>query len=415
MIHRIRASFSQLPRVFWTLTGAMFIDRLGGALVFPFLSLYVSTRFNVGMTQVGLLFGIFAISGMFGSILGGALTDKFGRKVLLLLGLVLSASSAVLMGFVPSMEYFYILAAVVGLLSDLGGPAQQAMVADLLPEEKRAQGYGVLRVGANLAVTIGPMIGGLLAGVSYLLLFIIDAVMSLITAGIVLAAIPETHPQASDRQARESFTSTLKGYSMVGRDRLFIAFLLAATVMTLVYMQMNSTLSVYLNRFHGVPPQGFGYILSLNAAMVVAFQFWISGRLQGKPPLIVLAIGSILYAVGFGMYGFVNRYGLFMLAMVIITIGEMLVVPVWQAVVARFAPADMRGRYMAIAGMSWTIPSAFGPLAAGLIIDNLDPEWLWYACIFLALAAAIWFIRLHGPAHSRLEQLQEEAGDPAVV
>ncbi len=402
MIQRIRSSARQLPNTFWTLTGAMFIDRLGGALVFPFLSLYVATRFNVGMTQVGTLYAIFAVSALFGNILGGALTDKFGRKVLLILGLVLSASSTVLMGLAPSLKHFYLLAVLVGLFADLGGPAQQAMVADLLPEEKRAQGYGVLRVGANLAVTFGPMIGGLLAGISYLLLFVIDAVMSLITAGIVLAAIPETKPQRQSSEPHESLAKTLSGYGRVGRDRLFIAFLGTATVATIVYMQMNTTLAVYLNRFHGVSPQGFGYILSMNAAMVVAFQFWITARLQRKPPMIVLAVGTVLYAVGFGLYGVAGKYGMFMAAMVIITIGEMLVVPVWQAVVARFAPAEMRGRYMAVAGMSWLIPSALGPLAAGLVIDNLDPEWLWFGCIFLGLAAAAGYLWLHRTARERL-------------
>jgi MFS family permease len=78
------------------------------------------------------------------------------------------------------------------------------------------------------------------------------------------------------------------------------------------------------------------------------------------------------------------------------------VVPVWQAVVARFAPAHMRGRYMAAAGMSWTIPAAVGPLAAGLVIDNLDPEWLWFACFILGLLAAAGYLWLHRTAHSRL-------------
>jgi len=403
MIQRVRSTLNKLPKVFWTLTGAMFIDRLGGALLFPFLSLYVATRFNVGMTQVGLLFGIFSISSLFGSILGGALTDKFGRKVMLLLGLVLSATSAVLMGLVQTIDYFYVLAVFVGLLSDLGGPAQQAMVADLLPEEQRAQGFGILRVGANLAVTIGPMIGGLLAGISYLLLFIIDAAMSLITAGIVLAAIPETRPQKQGGEAHESLGQTLKGYGTVTADRLFILFLGISTLATIVYMQMNSTLAVYLNRFHNVPPQGFGYILSMNAAMVVAFQFWITRRIEKRPPMRILAAGTVLYAIGFGIYGVAAGYPLFLAAMVIITIGEMLVVPVWQAVVARFAPAHMRGRYMAAAGMSWTIPSAVGPLAAGLVIDNLDPEWLWFACFFLGLLAAAGYLWLHRTAHRRLD------------
>lgn len=83
---------------YWTLILAGFIDRLGGALIFPFFALYVTERFDVGMVEVGKLFAIFAVSGMIGSVLGGALTDKFGRRAILLFGLVFSALGSVLMG-----------------------------------------------------------------------------------------------------------------------------------------------------------------------------------------------------------------------------------------------------------------------------------------------------------------------------
>jgi len=158
--------------------------------------------------------------------------------------------------------------------------------------------------------------------------------------------------------------------------------------MVLVYMQMNSTLAVYLRDVHGVPEQGFGYILSLNAAMVVLFQFSITRWMAKYRPLIMMAVGTLLYAIGFGMYGFVSTYVLFLVAMVIITIGEMLVSPTSQALTAQFAPEDMRGRYMAVFGFSWVIPMATGPLLAGLVMDYADPRWVWYAAGLLGLVAA---------------------------
>jgi MFS family permease len=107
-----------------------------------------------------------------------------------------------------------------------------------------------------------------------------------------------------------------------------------------------------------------------------------------------MAAGTLLYAIGFGMYGFVSAYLLFMLAMVIITIGEMLVAPVGQAIVATLAPEDMRGRYMAVYGFSWVIPTAIGPLLAGLIMDNISPFWVWYAAGIVGLIAAAGFYML---------------------
>jgi MFS family permease len=178
------------------------------------------------------------------------------------------------------------------------------------------------------------------------------------------------------------------------RDKAFVWFLGASALMVLVYIQMNTTLAVFLRDNYGVNEQGFSYILALNAAMVVLFQFPITRRVTRYRPLLVMTAGTLLYAFGFAMYGFVSLYFFFLVAMVIITIGEMMVSPVGQAIVTQFAPEDMRGRYMAVFGFSWVIPFAIGPLMAGLVLDNLNPNWLWYAAGLLGLAAAAAFYLL---------------------
>lgn len=387
-IERLRGVYEEYPTQFWILIVGLFIDRLGGALMFPFFTLYVTRKFGVGMTEVGILFALFSISGLVGSAFGGALTDRLGRKGMLIFGLVVSALTGVLMGVVNRVELFFSVAVLVGLFANASGPAAQAMVADLLPTKKRAEGFGILRVVINLAITIGPMIGGLLAARSYLALFIADAISSTITAIVVAVAMKETKPETSEDTAQESMLQTFGGYWKVVQDSAFMLFIVASILMVVVYMQMNSTLPVYLRDVHGISEQGFGYILSLNAGMVVLFQFPITRRLRHLRPLPVMVGGTLLYVLGFGMYGFVSRYVLFLLAMVIITIGEMLVSPVSQALVARLAPEDMRGRYMAVFGFSWAIPAAVGPLLAGLVMDNFDPNWVWYGAAALGLVAA---------------------------
>jgi len=159
----------------------------------------------------------------------------------------------------------------------------------------------------------------------------------------------------------------------------------------MIYIQMNGTLAVFLRDVHSVSLQGFGAIMSLNASMVVLFQFTITRRYAKYPELAVITVGALLNAIGFALYGFVATYGLFLVAMAIITIGEMLWAPISQSIVARLAPDDMRGRYMAFYGFSWAIPFAIGPLLAGLVIDNYDPNWVWYAGGFLGLISAAMF------------------------
>ncbi len=415
MLNRARAFYAGYPSAFWTLIGATFIDHLGGALLFPFFALFVTERFGVGMTEVGVLFAIYAVANVIGSLFSGAITDKLGRRWMLLFGLVVSATSSLLMIVVEDLALFYTLAALVGLLANAGGPAQQAMVADLLKQEKLAEGYGIQRVSINLAVAIGPAIGGLLAAKSFTLLFIIDAISSLITALIVFFALPETKPAPREGEPEENLLNTLQGYGDVVRDRLFMAFWILTVLAIMAYNQLNSTLSVYLRDVHGYTAQQFGYLMSLNATMVVLFQFWIAKRVSGKPAMVMMSLGTILYALGFAMFGFVSTYLFFVLAIVIITIGEMIISPVAQSLVARLAPEDMRGRYMAIYGFSWTVPFAIGPLLAGLIMDNLSPYLVWYFSGFLAFAAAGGFLVLnrHKDVSTAQDLGSERASEPA--
>jgi MFS family permease len=409
---RIRQIYDEYPRQFWILILGAFIDRVGGALMFPFLTLYITRRFNVGMTEVGVIFGLFSVASVVGSTFGGALADRLGRKGMLIFGLVASATTSLLMGLVGSIELLFGSVLIVGLFANAGGPAQQAMVADLLPDEKRAQGFGILRVVANLAVTIGPTIGGLLAARSYLLLFICDAVASSVTAIIVAVAVRETKPAPREGERERTITQTFGGYWDVLRDATFVMFILACVLWSLVALQMNTTLPVYLRDVHSISEQGFGYILTLNAAMVVLLQFSVTRWISRYRPLLVMAAGMLLYAIGFGVYGFVSAYALFLVAMAVLTVGEMVIAPTSQALVAHLAPEDMRGRYMAIYGFSWMISVAVGPLLTGLIMDNADPRWVWYATGLVGLVAAVAFALLQrrvGLSHERTDEVTEVA------
>lgn len=360
------------------------------------------------MTEAGMLLGSFSLFGFIGSFLGGALTDRFGRKGMVLFGLVFSALSSIAFGLVSEFYLFFILAVFVGLLSDIAGPAYQAMVADLLPEEQRAEGYAFIRIAVNLAWIIGPVIGGLLAAYSYLLLFVLDAISSIIVAGIVFRFIPETKPEADQETEQESLGKTILGYVDVAKDGLFLAFVAAMIFNVYAYGQIYSTLSVFLRDVHGVPERGYGLLMSANASLVVLLQFWITARLRGRPPMLVLALGTAFYLVGLTMYGFVAVYWLFLAAMMLITIGEMIVLPTAQALAAKFAPEQMRGRYMAFFGISWMIPSIIGPTLSGMILDGPTPRLLWFICGVSSAISIAAFFTLHNAAGDKLE-LGEEA------
>ncbi|HEX9332744.1 MAG TPA: MFS transporter, partial [Anaerolineales bacterium] len=287
LLERTRKVYNEYPRAFWIYNIIVFIDRLGGFMLYPFFALYLTQKFDIGMSTVGILFAVFSVSGMVGSALGGAIADRMGRKTVIIASLILSSLSALGMGFAPTLGVFTAVVIVVGTLGNIGGPAHEAVVADLLPPQRRAEGYGIIRVVFNTAVIIAPPIAGLLISRSYLTLFIVDAVISVISAAVVLFALPETKPQASVHTKPETMKQTFAGYGRVFKDTPFLAFIGVTVMMTLVYMNMNSTLGVFLRDQHGLPELSYGWLISINAILVVIFQFWVTRRLQKYKPFLM--------------------------------------------------------------------------------------------------------------------------------
>ena len=400
MLANFKKIYHEYPKAFWIYNIIVFIDRFGGFMLFPFFALYLTKKFEIGMSTVGILFAIFSVSGFVGSAIGGALTDRMGRKGVIIFSLVLSSLSALGMGFAPTLGIFVAVSVIVGTLSNIGGPAHEAVVADLLPENKRAEGYGIIRVIFNMAVIIAPAVAGLLIAKSYILLFIVDAVISLISAAIVFFFLPETKPAALPDAKPETVSQTFAGYGKVFKDVPFIAFIVMSVMTALIYTNFNTTLGVYLRDVHGVPEIGYGYLISMNAIIVVLFQFWVARKLERFRPMLMVALGTLLYGLGFAMYGFTSTYIMFAVAMIVITIGEMIVSPFQQALVASFAPEAMRGRYMAVSGLSWGMAFAIGPYFAGLLLDSASPNLLWVACGILGVITMFGYIMLDQIHHS---------------
>jgi len=226
---------------------------------------------------------------------------------------------------------------------------------------------------------------------------VIDAVISCIVAALLFRLLPETRPQVKEEAGRkeESLWETLKGYRLVARDLAFVGFVASGMLALIVYIQQYGSLAVFLRDTHGIDSKGYGLILSITGLEVVLFQFWISRMIRHRPPFLMMMLGAGIFAVGMFLYGVVNGFVMFVIAAIIVCIGEMFYFPTSQVVAAGFAPKEMRGRYMAVAGFITSVPNAIGPGAAGYILDNLDPHLLWYIGGFLCIISALGYFALH--------------------
>jgi len=330
-------------------------------------------------------------------MVGGALADKFGRRKLILFGLVFSGLSSLSLGLANSIQMMYPLIIFVGLLVSVANPAHEAMLADILPEAKRQEGYGILRVVFNYAWIVGTALGGLIATRSFFALFVIDAVISCLVAVLLFRLLPETKPKEKEEAAHReaSFWETVKGYRVVARDLAFVGFIVSGILALVVYIQQYGSFAVYLRDTHSIDSKGYGVILSITGLEVVLLQFWISRLIRYRPPFLVMMLGAGIFAVGIFMYGIVSGFPMFVVAAIIVCLGEMFYFPTSQVVIAGFAPKEMRGRYMAMAGFITSIPNAVGPGTAGYLLDNFDQHLLWYIGGFFCLASALGYLALH--------------------
>ena len=404
---KIQNVYQAFPPPFWVLMLGTFIDRLGTNLIMPFLAIYVVERFDAKITQVGLIYTIFAVGSGAGNFLAGALADRFGRRFTLILGLVCAATARIALGLVNDFSGLYVAAAFAGFFGAISWPAQLAMTADLLGPQKRASGFGIQRVVINSTFALGPLAGGFFGPrIGYFPLFVLDAITSFFVALIIFTRLPETRPQKAQDAPAENFAQTLSGYGRVLQDGTFVAFILVTILTVTAYMQMSTTLSVFLVKYQHMSESFFGALVMLNALMVVVLQIPVTRWASQQPLLLIMIAGTALYLFGFGSYGLSPSAPLFVFAMILISLGEMLVIPTSQALTALFAPLDMRARYVATERLNWIVAQSLGPLAATAIMDRFDARWVWYGCSIVCAISILGFLGLHLLARERIREVQ---------
>ncbi|MFQ5886535.1 MAG: MDR family MFS transporter [Anaerolineae bacterium] len=386
MISRVKKTLAEYPFQFWVLFCGRFIGSAGGSLVWPFMTIYLRQRLNISLTTVGLLFAVSSGVGLVSQFIWGPVIDRFGRKTALLVGLANEVVVMVAFGLLGSLEAFAILIALSGLIEPSSRIATSTIVADIIEPERRPSAYALLRMIANLGVAIGPAVGGFLATRSYFLSFMAAAASAAIFLLLSILFIKETKPEVGAERGEG-----IGGYGRIVRDYHFLAFCGAYTLLGMAYAQMMTLLPVYIKEGYGILESGYGFIMATNAAMVVLFQYSITRVTERYRAAPILAAGALFTALGVGSVALGGSFPLFWMSMVILTIGEMLVIPTSVSFVADTAPVTMRGRYMGVFGLTWGIAFGVGPILGGYLNDKIAPVYIWYEAFILGLLSTLAF------------------------
>ncbi|MGC8782347.1 MAG: MDR family MFS transporter [Anaerolineae bacterium] len=391
MVARVRLATSGYTRQFWLLFWGTLINSIGGSMVWPFLTVYMRQHLAVPLTAITLLFTLNSAAGLVATSIAGPAVDRFGRKIAMTLSL---AGSCVVYGAMAAAHTLPAWAALMtglGVIWPLYRVGADAMVADMIEPARRPAAYALLRVVSNLGIAVGPMIGGFLSTLSYAYAFAAGATANFLFLVLILAAVRETLPP---RRPEERSAHDDGGYGPVLRDLPFVVFCAVYVVATMPSSIMMTLLAVYAKENFGVPESRYGFIMATNALMVVLFQYAVTRRAERHRPLRVLTAGALLYAAGVGSVALGRSFPAFVLSMAILTAGELLLVPTATALAANLAPAEMRGRYMGLFGMTWGIGFGIAPVIGGVLSDRVAPIAPWYGGLALGLSAAAGFLLL---------------------
>ena len=397
--------FLQLPRTYWYLFLGTLVNRLG-SFVLPFLTLYLTGQRGITPSVAALVVSCFGAGSFLAQLTGGELTDRLGRRPVMLVSFLAAPAAMLTLGFARGLPVVAASTFVLGFLTDLYRPAVNAAVADLVPPEQRTRAYGYIYWAINLGAAIAPLLAGLLARASYLILFIADAATTLAFGLIVLFTVHETRPAEAHRNAHASLGERV---AQLKRAPILLIFTFLTLFFGIVYMQGFVTLPLDMQA-HGLGPEQYGAAIAVNGALIVLISIPVSHAAGRWPRFPAIAAAAFLIALGFGFTAFADSFVLFAVSVIIWTLGEILGSAVAPAIVADLSPVELRGLYQGVFGSAWGLSAFLGPMLGGWVFERFGAPALWGGCFVLGCAVTLGYFAL---ARATRARPQAEAGPGA--
>src|SRR5215208_4962524 len=215
-IHRIKALYNGYPRQYWLMITGIVLSTAGGSMIWPFLIIYASGKLNLPLSTVAALISINAGTGLIASLIAGTLADRVGRKIVMNFSLTVNGIAYFLLMYAHTYPHFVALMMLVGMSNPLYHVGADAMLADMIPSEKRTDAFAINRIANNVAFALGPAIGGFLATRSYKLAFY-GAGFGFLTYSLLLFLLARETLQTSSVKTSAQAPQT-EGYRRVFQD-----------------------------------------------------------------------------------------------------------------------------------------------------------------------------------------------------
>jgi predicted MFS family arabinose efflux permease len=374
----------------WLATIIGMFNWMGFSMCLPFFSLYLYQERGVSMTLIGLIILFVGVISATTQVYSGMITDRFGRKPLIVWSMLLTSITYVLMALLIGADapvWILVISFIISrVVLTLVRPTLSTMVADLTPANKLTKAYGLLRAGINVGWAIGPAVGGyLLTVTTYEWLFGLATLTSVLPLILTILLLHESLETDGEKEAI-SFKNLIK----VTKNSSFMVYITVTFLLLIAFGQMVSTMSVYTIDHAGFTTAQYGSLLTMNGIIVVLLQYPMAHYTSSRRKYRTLMMGSLLVCAGTLMFTWVGSYSLAILAMIILSFGEIVFSPVALTVVSEIAPKKQRGLYMGTFSLSETLGHSTGPFIGGIFLDIFtdEPLFIWGGIAAFALVAA---------------------------
>lgn len=379
-----------LPRELWVLALAALVNRVG-TMGLPFLVLYLTRHLDFSVEKAGMVIGTFGIGTLLIGPVSGWVSDRWGSVRVMILSLFSSGVILLLFPLAKTYPAVLLLTVVWATTTHLFRPASFSCVAEYSPPEQRKAAFALMRLAVNIGMSLGPLIGGFLAQVSFPLLYIVDGVTSLIAGVILSASLAAKHRIIHAEQFRaspmhDSITGSLLGAL---QDRRMRYILLALLPVQIVFFQHESTMPLYLVRDLHFAESTFGLLFTVNTVLIICLELQLNLLTAKWPHARSLVIGSLLFGLGFGAVAFAGTFWTLALTVAIWTFGEMILFPGMTAYVTEISPANRRGAFMGVHMMGFSVAYVLGPLLGTYALEHHGATVLWLSCLLFGAVSAV--------------------------
>ena len=396
---RVIGAIRQMPQTFWLLWVGTLVNRLGGFVV-PFLALYLTSERDISVVEATAIISLFGAGSFIGRIIGGDISDRFGRRPVMLLSFFATPAIVLVVGIAHAIPVLAVSTFLLGFFTDMYRPAVSAAVADILPPALRVRAFSYIYWAINVGAAVAPALGGFLAHAGYLPLFVADAATTLAFGFIVLFSFRETLAASArrTRTARERRRAPVLHW-----DPFLLIFSALTFLFGIVYVQSFSTLPVAMG-MDGIGPSGYGVAISVNGLFIVLFGILVGRRVEHGRRFRALAGANLLLGAGFGITVFAHALPIYVISIAVWTFGEIINAAVAPSVVSDLALPATQGLYQGTYGAAWGLAFFVGPIVGGWLLGGAGQEALWCACFAAGVVTAVGFLLLSRPMEGAIRR-----------